>query len=184
MTTADLAHELGHSAAAPAAPATATTARVRFPFDQRALADFRTGARYFGANRPHGRKHAGVDLIAPVGRPIHAIADGTVIQAPYYFYTGTNALEVHHPGVGTVRYGEINMHQVVRLRAGQQVRQGDLIAYVGRLDSGSSMLHFELYSGTGRGGLTVRSNPPYQRRSDLINPTTLMTRIQHEAFGI
>jgi murein DD-endopeptidase MepM/ murein hydrolase activator NlpD len=184
MTMADLAHEMGHSAPAPAPAPVATPARARFPFDQRALADFRTGARYFGANRPHGRKHAGVDLIAPVGRAIRAIADGTVIQAPYYFYTGTNALEVHHPGVGTVRYGEINMHQVVNLRAGQHVAQGDIIAYVGRLTSGSSMLHFELYSGTGRGGLTVRGNPPYQRRSDLINPTTLMTRLQHEAFGL
>lgn len=178
---ADLAHEMGHSASSPA-PA-ATPARARFPFDVRALADFRTGARFFGANRAHGRKHAGIDLIAPPGRAIHAIADGVVVRAPYYFYTGTNALEVHHPGVGTVRYGEIHMHQVVRLREGQHVQRGDLIAYVGRLDSGSSMLHFELYSGTGRGSLTVRGNPPYQRRSDLVNPTQLMTRLQHEAFG-
>ena len=34
----------------------------------------------------------------------------------------------------------------------------------------SSMLHFELYEGSGSGPLTVRSNPPYQRRSDLIEP--------------
>jgi hypothetical protein len=46
-----------------------------------------------------------------------------------------------------------------------------LIAYVGQLQSGSSMLHFEMYSGAGSGRLTVRSNTPYQRRADLIDPT-------------
>jgi len=42
---------------------------------------------------------------------------------------------------------------------------------VGQLSGGSHMLHFELYSGTESGKLTVRSNKLYQRRSDLIDPT-------------
>lgn len=181
MTTATPAPVGGASVPAPVPDRTQTA--VRFPFDERALADFHTGARYFGARRSGGRKHAGIDLIAPHRRPVHAIADGVVLRAAYYFYSGTNALEVTHPGVGVVRYGEIDVRQVVRLRVGDHVNRGDIIAYVGRLDSGSSMLHFELYAGTGRGGLTVRGNPPYQRRSDLVNPMPLMERLQRQAFG-
>ena len=173
--------------AAPAAPAAPTTApaapKIRFPFDQPALADFHTGARYFMAPRGSGRLHAAVDLIAPHLRPIHAVADGVVIQAPYFFYLGTNALEVNHPGVGVVRYGEIDMHKVVHLKGGDKVKMGDVIAYVGLLSTGSSMLHFELYSGSLKGPLTNRAIPPCQRRKDLVNPTKLMEQLQKAAFG-
>lgn len=37
-----------------------------------------------------------------------------------------------------------------------------------------SMLHFELYSGTGSGPLTDTSNKPHMRRGDLIDPTSLL----------
>jgi murein DD-endopeptidase MepM/ murein hydrolase activator NlpD len=153
-----------------------------YPLFHPAQANYRTGARYFGAHRSGGRLHAAVDLIAPHLWPIRAVADGRVIQAPYYFYTGTNALEVSHPGVGTVRYGEIDTHKVVHLAGGSHVKCGQVIAYVGRLDSGSSMLHFELYSGKSSGALTVRGNPPYQRRRDLVNPTSFMDRLYKLTF--
>jgi murein DD-endopeptidase MepM/ murein hydrolase activator NlpD len=168
---------------ATAAPGAAAAPAARFPFDQPALADFHTGARYFRAPRGGGRLHAAVDLIAPHLRPIKAVADGVVIQAPYFFYLGTNALEVTHPGVGVVRYGEIDMHKVVHLKAGDKVKMGDVIAYVGLLSTGSSMLHFELYTGKLKGGLTDRGNPPVQRRRDLENPTTFMEQLQKAAFG-
>jgi murein DD-endopeptidase MepM/ murein hydrolase activator NlpD len=174
-----------HAAPKPSAPAHAEPPgpiadagqRLFYPLFQAPLASYKTGARWFGAPRSGGRHHAAVDLLAPHLSRIRAVADGVVIQAPYYFYTGTNALEVNHPGVGIVRYGEIDMHKVVHLKAGDRVRAGDLVAYVGRLDSGSSMLHFELYSGKGRGPLTVRANPPFQRRSDLVDPTSLMDEL-------
>lgn len=164
---------------AAAAPTPVVQARsgLVFPLFEAPLANYKTGARWFGAPRSGGRHHAAVDLIAPHLTRIRAVADGVVVQAPYYFYTGTNALEVNHPGVGVVRYGEIDKKKVVKLKAGDHVRAGDVIAYVGRLDSGSSMLHFELYSGKGKGPLTVRGNPPYQRRSDLVNPTSFMDKV-------
>lgn len=154
-----------------------------FPLPSPPLANFRTGARNFGAGRSGGRRlHAGVDLIAPVGTKIRAIADGVVIQAPYYFYSGTNALEVDHPGIGVVRYGEISISKAVRLKAGDRVKAGEVIAYVGRLESGSSMLHFELYSGKAKGALSVGQGP-YMRRRDLINPSTLIDELARRSFG-
>jgi murein DD-endopeptidase MepM/ murein hydrolase activator NlpD len=140
-----------------------------FPLRRRPSISYKTGGRYFGAPRSDGRLHAGCDLIAPAGTEIFAVADG-VLGASYPFYSGTDALEVVHTGGFVVRYGEIS-GLASGLRRGSNVTRGQLIAYVGRLASGSSMLHFEMYSGTGSGGLTVRSNQPYQRRSDLIDPT-------------
>ena len=76
-----------------------------------------------------------------------------------------------------MRYGEIDVHKVIHWRAGQQVKAGEIIAYVGRLDSGASMLHFELYSGKGSGPLTVNSGA-YMRRWDLVNPTSVMDQLR------
>lgn len=154
-----------------------------FPLFRKPTADFHTGARYFGASRSSGRLHAAVDLIAPYLSKIRAIADGRVIQAPYYFYMGTNALEVDHGKYGVVRYGEISSAKVIRMSAGQRVKKGEVIAYVGLLDGlGWSMLHFELYKGTRSGPLTVPGNPPYQRRSDLVNPTKFIEKLLRTSF--
>jgi murein DD-endopeptidase MepM/ murein hydrolase activator NlpD len=174
----------GAPAATPDAAAAAAPAALKaiYPLFIHATQDFHTGARYFRANRGGGRLHAAVDLIAPHLTKIRAIADGTVIQPAYFFYLGTNALEVNHPGIGVVRYGEIDMHQVVKFKAGDKVKQGDVIAYVGLLSTGSSMLHFELYDGSAKGPLTVHV-PPFKRRKDLVNPTKLMEQLQKEAFG-
>jgi len=144
-------------------------ATFRFPLQRRPSLSYKTGGRYFGAPRSNGRLHAGCDLIAPAGTEILAVADG-VLGASYAFYSGTDALEVEHTGGFVVRYGEIS-GLAAGLRRGSRVTRGQLIAYVGRLASGSSMLHFELYRGTSSGNLTVRSNPPYQRRADLLDPT-------------
>jgi murein DD-endopeptidase MepM/ murein hydrolase activator NlpD len=122
------------------------------------------GHRYFGAARTKKRKHAGCDLIMARGTKIRAVDDGTVELGPYYFYEGTYALEVRHAAF-YVRYGEI---QKAKVKAGEKIKKGQVIAEIGCL----KMLHFEMYTGKGKGGLTVRNSPPYERRNDLIDPTT------------
>ena len=162
----------------------ATPSQLYFPLNAVPAESYKTGARAFASYRTSTRSHAGVDLYHPYLSPIRAIADGTVIQPAYSFYDGTNALEVTHPGVGVVRYGEISSGKVIKLKAGEAVKAGQLIAYVGFLDSlEKSMLHFELYTGTAQGALTVRSNLPYQRRKDLKNPTELMDQLVKATFG-
>jgi murein DD-endopeptidase MepM/ murein hydrolase activator NlpD len=65
------------------------------------------------------------------------------------------------------------------LKHGQVVRAGDVIAHVGKMHV-DSMLHFEVYSGTGTGAYTQRNNGPYQRRSDLIDSTPLLDRLARD----
>jgi murein DD-endopeptidase MepM/ murein hydrolase activator NlpD len=144
----------------------------RFPLDKRPRWGYISGGRYFGAKRKGGRLHAGCDLLAPEGTEIYAIADGKV-KAHYPFYSGTDAVEVEHTGGFIVRYGEISK-LAPGVKVGSEVKRGQHIAYVGKLNSGSSMLHFELYSGSESGKLTNRRNKPYQRRSDLVNPSSYL----------
>ena len=95
--------------------------------------------------------------------------NGQVAYGPYLFYRGTYAIEFRLDSGKVVRYCEIEK-VATGVAVGSKLTEGTLIAYVGKMYV-DSMLHFELYDGTGSGPLTVRSNPPYQRRSDLINPT-------------
>lgn len=146
-------------------------AHLVYPLTQAATADYTTGARAFGSGRRGGRKHAGIDLYAPVGTPVVAMAAGTIIQPVYSFYLGTYALEVNH-GTFVARYGEIQRDVADAFETGASVTAGQRLGQVGQLQGLSfSMLHLELYAGTSTGALTVRSNPPYKRRADLMNPT-------------
>jgi murein DD-endopeptidase MepM/ murein hydrolase activator NlpD len=157
--------------------------KLIFPLWIKPTASWKTGPRYFGCPRSGGRKHGGCDLYAPFGSKIRAIADGVIIQQPYPFYDGTNALEVYHPGVGVVRYGEISSSKRVAVRAGQKVKVGEHIAYVGLLDSlGMSMIHFELFGESAR-GQNLTGGGPYRRHPALKNPTALIDKLYKKTFG-
>ena len=140
-----------------------------FPLSFVPTLSYKKGGRRFGANRDGGkRKHAACDLIAPKGTEIYAVENGKVTYGPYLFYRGTYAIEFRLDSGKVVRYCEIEK-VASGIAVGSTLTEGTLIAYVGKMYV-DSMLHFELYDGSGAGSLTVRSNSPYQRRSDLINP--------------
>ncbi|MBG7601739.1 MAG: SH3 domain-containing protein [Gammaproteobacteria bacterium] len=142
-----------------------------FPLHQRPVPSYHDGGRKFGASRSNGtRKHAGCDLIAPGGTEILAMDSGKIIRGPYHFYSGAYALEIKHSNGKVVRYGEIMKIVPAGTRVGARVSRGQIIARVGQLQSGSSMLHLEIYSGAESGKLTQAGNK-YKRRSDLIDPT-------------
>lgn len=142
-----------------------------FPLAGPAQANYTEAPRSFGSCRNNcNRLHAGADLYTNTGSIIYAIANGEIIDF-YEFYLGTYALVIDH-GDFVVRYGEIKGKLPQGMRIGARVRQGQGIAYVGRLIGLSQdMLHFERYAGWARGSLTDTGNYPYQRRSDLVNPT-------------
>jgi murein DD-endopeptidase MepM/ murein hydrolase activator NlpD len=156
-----------------------------FPLVVSAAADYHTGMRRFNSNREKGRKHAGCDLYAMVGTKVRAMADGVIIQC-YDFYWKTDAIEVDHGGF-IVRYGELEP----RVDAERQklktlpVKRGDILGKVGQLirPNGKkfnlSMLHLEIYSTNASPLKTPLSNkikPPFQRRSDLINPSATLDK--------
>jgi len=146
--------------------------------------------RWFGAHRDvkkdgkvvGSRNHAGCDILAPLGTPIHAVADGVVIEHAA-FYEKTWVLSVLHDDGFIVRYGEIKPGKDAvpkGVRMGARITKGQVVAYVGKMKSHpSTMLHLEMYLNTAKGNLSLTSNKEYDyvqekdfmRRKDLIDPT-------------
>ena len=136
------------------------------------------GSRTFGSGRSNGtRAHAGLDFVAPHGTKVYAVTSGTV-QRVAIFYQNTYAVEVKNDDGSILRYCEI----ATNLKAGDYVRQGDVIGTILRAEQGlTEMLHIEVYMGNVDGALTQTwndtysyvKNKAYQRRSDLIDPTFL-----------
>ncbi|MGY2128475.1 M23 family metallopeptidase [Blastococcus sp. SYSU DS0617] len=100
-----------------------------------------------------GTLHAGVDIAAPIGTPVHAPDGGVVLQAGPASGFGLAVAVQHGDGVITV-YGHVNRFFV---SPGQVVSAGQQIAEVGnRGQSTGPHLHFEVHTG----GLYVnRTNP-------------------------
>jgi len=85
--------------------------------------------------------HEGIDIASQTGTPVMAPADGVVIKAGFGTGYG-NMVEISHGyGIKTL-YGH---NSRLNVKAGQRIRRGDVIAYVG--DSGSSTgphVHYEV----------------------------------------
>ncbi|MFC9786395.1 M23 family metallopeptidase [Rhodococcus sp. NPDC127528] len=93
-----------------------------------------------------GAHHGGLDIAAPIGTPIRAAADGTVISAGPASGFGQWVRVMHEDRTITV-YGHVNDYQVT---VGQQVVAGQQIATVGnRGESTGPHLHFEVWDTTG-----------------------------------
>lgn len=153
----------------------------KFPLGNKPTADFTSGMRAFGSNRDGGaRKHAASDLYRSKNDPIKAVTSGTVIRNTYFFYQGTYAIEVKHSGGFVVRYGEITGSSPTRLN--QAVSTGQTVGYMGKTTCCTPMLHFELFSGKASGPLSGGSTK-YQRRSDLLNPTSYLQQWQANSFS-
>jgi murein DD-endopeptidase MepM/ murein hydrolase activator NlpD len=75
------------------------------------------------------KKHAGVDLAAPTGTPIHASADAVVETAGFSGGYG-NLVVLKHWGGYTTAYGHMSRF-APGIRKGSRVKQGDVIGYVG-----------------------------------------------------
>ena len=72
--------------------------------------------------------HNGVDVAAPVGTPVGAMADGTVVLAePDMFLTGQSVLIDHGLGLSSVY---IHM-SAITVQVGERVRKGQMIGRIG-----------------------------------------------------
>lgn len=114
----------------------------------RAPLDFTRITSHFSMNRKHPvlgytRAHKGVDYGAPTGTPVRAAANGVVefkgVKGGY-----GNFLEVRHNSKFSTGYAHLN-NFARHIKPGSQVRQGEVIAYVGTTGvSTGPHLHYEV----------------------------------------
>ena len=101
---------------------------------------------YRNCSRWYGSGHKGVDICASAGTPIYASAGGTVTKAGYNKAgAGTGygySVIISHSGGYTTVYAHCLS---LAVSAGQTVRQGQLIGYVGSTGrSSGNHCHFEI----------------------------------------
>ncbi len=71
--------------------------------------------------------HRGIDIAAPAGVPVTAAADGVVVDAGDFFFSGNLVFIEHGEGVVTT-YAHLDK---IVVRPGERVEKGDLVGYVG-----------------------------------------------------
>lgn len=81
--------------------------------------------RFF--NKQPRRPHGGLDIAAPRHTPIYAPADGKVVEAHNFFFSG-NCVFIEH-GMGLTTF-YAHMHSI-NVKPGQMVKTGDLLGTVG-----------------------------------------------------
>ncbi|MCG3175984.1 MAG: hypothetical protein MOGMAGMI_00922 [Candidatus Omnitrophica bacterium] len=104
------------------------------------------GKGYFGASRGNGtRSHKGIDILAPIGTPIHASRSGRVTVAAnekgYGMY-----VELAHPNGQVTRYAHLRS---ITVRPGQWVPRGRQIGTCGKSGNADhpairAHLHYEI----------------------------------------
>jgi murein DD-endopeptidase MepM/ murein hydrolase activator NlpD len=85
--------------------------------------------------------HTGQDFAAPIGTPVHALADGTIVFASWDGAYG-NKIAIQHAGTLVTWYAHLSKFEV---KVGDKVRAGQLIGLVG--DTGNTTgphLHLEI----------------------------------------
>lgn len=105
------------------------------------------GSGLFGAPRNGGRRHNGIDLVAPVGTRVLAAKSGMAVIGRKRNGMGRYA-EVRHPDGWVTRYGHL---KEIRIHDRQRVHRGDCLGTVGK--SGNARrrrmqphLHFEVWN--------------------------------------
>jgi murein DD-endopeptidase MepM/ murein hydrolase activator NlpD len=98
----------------------------------------------WGQARSQGRTHEGIDIMAPSGAPVLAAVDGRVVK---FFDSDRGGITIYEFD-SAERYVYYYAHLSGRadgLVEGQEIRQGQVIGYVGSTGNASTPhLHFEI----------------------------------------
>ena len=149
--------------AAPVVTPTPTTSTTVAPTTKGLLRQFPVqGLCWFtdtwGAPRSGGRKHQGVDIIAPTGKAVYAADDGTLTKQ-YVDAPGAlsgNGWRLTRADGTYYFYGHFSRFPA-GLAVGSKVKAGQIIGYVGMTgNAGVPHLHFEVHPG---GGAPINPTP-------------------------
>lgn len=100
----------------------------------------------WGAPRSGGRKHQGVDMIAPSGEPLFAVVSGVVTFKQNRL--GGNAVSLVGDNGNRYYYAHLSAYEGA---SGRQVSQGDVIGYNGSTGNSSTPhLHLQIHPGGGQ----------------------------------
>lgn len=127
-----------------------------FPHGKPVAGEAKVSSEFGLRSNPFGGKryevHEGMDFAGPVGLPILATADGTVVSANYERGYG-NHIKIDHGYQYETLYAHLSRMAV---QLGDQVQRGDVIGYLGNTGRSSGPhLHYGIY----RNGQAV--NPRY-----------------------
>lgn len=122
------------------------------------------GKGYFGASRNGGRKHKGIDILAPVGEAIVAPKSGRVTVAHHEKGYG-NTIEIAHPDGRFTRYAHL---KAIGVREGDWVNKDQAIGLCGKTGNAANPhilphLHFE-----------IRSSSEALNPSDYLDPALVL----------
>lgn len=100
-------------------------------------------------SQPRGseRMHEALDILAPIGTPVYAVADGKIAKL---FTSKPGGLTIYQfdPSEKYSYYYAHLDHYATALKEGQQVKRGDLVGYVGatgNADPAAPHLHFAMF---------------------------------------
>ncbi|MGB1189237.1 MAG: peptidoglycan DD-metalloendopeptidase family protein [Pseudomonadales bacterium] len=88
-----------------------------------------------------GRVNKGIDVKAKAGSEVRAAAGGTIVYAGGNLRGYGKLVIIKHDEAFLSAYGN---NQALRVKEGQRVEQGEVIAVVGANDANVEMLHFEI----------------------------------------
>jgi peptidoglycan LD-endopeptidase LytH len=123
----------------------------------------------FDQARSEGRVHDAIDIPAPAGTPVLAASDGKILKLFQSERGGTTIYQLS-PDEKTVFYYAHLERYADGLTEGSDVRQGDVIAYVGdtgNAGAGNYHLHFSI---------ALLSDPKRYWEGSNINPYPLLRR--------
>ncbi|HVF50873.1 MAG TPA: M23 family metallopeptidase [Pyrinomonadaceae bacterium] len=123
----------------------------------------------YSAARSEGRVHNAIDIIAPRGTPVLAVADGTVVKLFNSKPGGITIYQLADDNRHVFYYAHLDRY-ADNLREGQRIQRGQTIAYVGdtgNAGAGNYHLHFSV---------SLISDPKRYWDGVNINPYPLMTQ--------
>lgn len=101
----------------------------------------------YGDARSQGRSHEAIDIMAPTGTPVVAVADGTVEKLFDSVQGGLTVYQFEPSGKFAYYYAHLDRY-AAGIAEGKAVRQGEVIGYVGstgNADDAAPHLHFAVF---------------------------------------